>query len=320
MRRATCYSLRHSASHWHFYPRSPCGERRPLIFNVQPRKTISIHALLAESDKPGKIGPNLINNFYPRSPCGERPPKVFRHCTTYLFLSTLSLRRATNADTKTPHFTSYFYPRSGPAWLASRFNFYPRSPCGERRVTVLGIQHKVGISIHALLAESDAVTRVASTPTTVISIHALLAESDLNSFYSLKRRLHISIHALLAESDAAGRVPRPRARYFYPRSPCGERRSHYQRSFHCVGFLSTLSLRRATGMNIVRSSKGVFLSTLSLRRATAAGRVPRPRARYFYPRSPCGERQAANSLADTPPQISIHALLAESDYQKNLNL
>ena len=33
--------------------------------------------------------------------------------------------------------------------------FYPRSPCGERRVTVLGIQHKVGISIHALLAESD---------------------------------------------------------------------------------------------------------------------------------------------------------------------
>ena len=33
-----------------FYPRSPCGERRPLIFSVQPRKKISIHALLAESD------------------------------------------------------------------------------------------------------------------------------------------------------------------------------------------------------------------------------------------------------------------------------
>ena len=36
-----------------------------------------------------------------------------------------------------------------------KLNFYPRSPCGERRVTVLGIQHRVGISIHALLAESD---------------------------------------------------------------------------------------------------------------------------------------------------------------------
>ena len=27
LRRATCYSLRHSAQGWHFYPRSPCGER-----------------------------------------------------------------------------------------------------------------------------------------------------------------------------------------------------------------------------------------------------------------------------------------------------
>ena len=34
---------------------------------------------------------------------------------------------------------------------------------------------------------------------------------------------------------------------------------------------------------------------------------------YFYPRSPCGERQAANGLAHAPPEISIHALLAESD-------
>ena len=36
----------------------------------------------------------------------------------------------------------------------------------------------------------------------------------------------------------------------------------------------------------------------------------------FYPRSPCGERQAANGLADAPPEISIHALLAESDCRK----
>ena len=40
--------------------------------------------------------------------------------------------------------------------MINQKNFYPRSPCGERRVTVLGIQHRVGISIHALLAESDA--------------------------------------------------------------------------------------------------------------------------------------------------------------------
>ena len=29
LRRATCYSFRHSASCWYFYPRSPCGERLP---------------------------------------------------------------------------------------------------------------------------------------------------------------------------------------------------------------------------------------------------------------------------------------------------
>ena len=81
------------------------------------RVKISIHALLAESD-PGKVssvlpgldfyprspcgerqysrsGGQEASYFYPRSPCGERPPSVFLHCTTYLFLSTLSLRRAT---------------------------------------------------------------------------------------------------------------------------------------------------------------------------------------------------------------------------------
>ena len=80
-------------------------------------------------------------------------------------------------------------------------------------------------------------------------------------------------------------------------------------------FLSTLSLRRATtvdgNMELVKSS---FLSTLSLRRATLNCSRKGLAMRYFYPRSPCGERQAANGLADTPPKISIHALLAESDY------
>ena len=56
-------------------------------------------------------------------------------------------------------------------------DFYPRSPCGERRVTVLGIQHRVGISIHALLAESDGLPCPA-VQLVLISIHALLAESD----------------------------------------------------------------------------------------------------------------------------------------------
>ena len=34
---------------------------------------ISIHALLAESDKIDKISNLTARHFYPRSPCGERP-------------------------------------------------------------------------------------------------------------------------------------------------------------------------------------------------------------------------------------------------------
>ena len=36
----------------HFYPRSPCGERQALGLLGWLRVLISIHALLAESDRP----------------------------------------------------------------------------------------------------------------------------------------------------------------------------------------------------------------------------------------------------------------------------
>ena len=82
------------------------------------KKAISIHALLAESD-PGKVRvvePGL------------------------LFLSTLSLRRATFQKSKKDRQSS--------------------------------------ISIHALLAESDSAFDVLAVSALLISIHALLAESD----------------------------------------------------------------------------------------------------------------------------------------------
>ena len=59
---------------------------------------------------------------------------------TMLFLSTLSLRRATKIS-----------PHSAP----DKGNFYPRSPCGERRKITITVDEGTLISIHALLAESD---------------------------------------------------------------------------------------------------------------------------------------------------------------------
>ena len=56
-----------------------------------------------------------------------------------------------------------------------------------------------------------------------------------------------------------------------------------------------------------------FLSTLSLRRATCGLSAGFRVGGYFYPRSPCGERQQHVQSDNAPYDISIHALLAESD-------
>ncbi len=58
-------------------------------------------------------------------------------------------------------------------------DFYPRSPCGERRVHYDNYNLHCVISIHALLAESDNINSSVTTADE-ISIHALLAESDVS--------------------------------------------------------------------------------------------------------------------------------------------
>ena len=170
----------------HFYPRSPCGERPAIGRRDRAGRDISIHALLAESDLLGRDD----------------------DMTQLEFLSTLSLRRATSTRTAT---------QSPP------LNFYPRSPCGERQTGADTAASNASISIHALLAESDAYLHV--TPSQIVE----------------------------------------------------------------------------------------FLSTLSLRRATCQRWQLCCADRDFYPRSPCGERLSMDALESYLINISIHALLAESD-------
>ena len=148
-------------------------------------QSISIHALLAESD-PGKVKvvePGLAflstlslrratvpnhnhgqhnRNFYPRSPCGERRRLPINNSITLQFLSTLSLRRATQ-DKHHPHheraFLSTLSLRRATEHTNNSSNanlhFYPRSPCGERPYQQGEERENQSISIHALLAESD---------------------------------------------------------------------------------------------------------------------------------------------------------------------
>ena len=170
--------------------------------------TISIHALLAESDA---VVYDIV--FMPReflstlSLRRATPERAENHANSQ-FLSTLSLRRATGSDS--------------------------------------GISCKTAISIHALLAESD------------------------NRFIA-SRYLPAAFLSTLSLRRATRRPCKERGAlfYFYPRSPCGERRESLEPIYKYI--------------------------------------------HNFYPRSPCGERRLPSCPLWRIPVISIHALLAESD-------
>ena len=81
----------------------------------------------------------IQHHFYPRSPCGERLLVILYLILRMLFLSTLSLRRAT-VDTVefagSMLFLSTLSLRRATAFVIIAnelvLHFYPRSPCGER--------------------------------------------------------------------------------------------------------------------------------------------------------------------------------------------
>ena len=214
------------------------------------------------------------------------------------FLSTLSLRRATGSLAEVAKYAtisihallaeSDFFTNLKDAAAA---NFYPRSPCGERPDIIMLDEYQKEISIHALLAESDPVRDRKPVQRRDFYPRSPCGERHMG-VYEQEHSYAISIHALLAESDLKRCLIR----------------------FSTFRFLSTLSLRRATlPAGILRRWQRIFLSTLSLRRATCRARSRRQPSSNFYPRSPCGERRAYRDLRCCRPQISIHALLAESD-------
>ena len=96
LRRATKAATMSALTILYFYPRSPCGERHWAKALFRYLGIISIHALLAESDGTLTWRTGLHLYFYPRSPCGERLGGAREEFKEKIFLSTLSLRRATD--------------------------------------------------------------------------------------------------------------------------------------------------------------------------------------------------------------------------------
>ena len=106
-----------------------------------------------------------------------------------IFLSTLSLRRATHLFASSGvDFAISIHALLAESDLHNRVALIPHqqflSTLSLRRATFRGDHGHINgdISIHALLAESDHDSYVVMEATKVISIHALLAESDFTAF------------------------------------------------------------------------------------------------------------------------------------------
>ena len=237
----------------HFYPRSPCGERQCL---------------------PGfcRITPEFLSTLSLRRATGRSWPKQSNH---HKFLSTLSLRRATQC---------------GRAGIGEQVEFLSTLSLRRATSSIEEVSKYVVISIHALLAESDAPPTMWSTTTykflsTLSLRRATVEKVPADVFYqaflstlSLRRATvgvaqgaiagNISIHALLAESDGIRHINQTRSKHFYPRSPCGERLENTLRQI--------VDRRISIHALLAESDQSAAKST--------------PEEVYFYPRSPCGER------------------------------
>ena len=166
-----------------------------------------------------------------------------------------------------------------------------------RRATFVGLAaHRLrNISIHALLAESDADNGDAGNGCDAISIHALLAESD----YWLPVR-HSRTEAFLSTLSLR-------------RATAAEHRLLALNSISIHALLAESDLIHITQYSMCKISIHALLAESDILGNPCAG---------------CPAISIHALLAESDPRrsadcnyrsISIHALLAESDYQKSLN-
>ena len=198
-------------------------------------RTISIHALLTESDPANVSRIEPMQNFNPRSPHGERRNRL----AVPLIHGLISIHALlTESDVRIVDH------------LFGQRDFNPRSPHGERPSTSSRSGADISISIHALLTESDA--------------HSATREITCEKFQSTlsSRRATLPRNTVLSWMN-----------YFNPRSPHGERPDTLSSSRVEKKFQSTLSSRRATHPDSAPGVGELFQSTLSSRRATGYGLV-----------------------------------------------
>ena len=275
VRGTTVPSTQYSPSLAYFYPRTPCGVRRPAQRGAALPCDISIHVPRAGYDageKPKKPWVFKISIHVPRA--GYDLSLLPKDKKGNIFLSTYPVRGTTDTIlrfasgdsisihvpragydlreqlTHTRHGISIHVPRAGYDCLDEACayimqNFYPRTPCGVRLAAKLK-----GVTVE------------------FISIHVPRAGYDLVWLYFP--------------------IPEP---YFYPRTPCGVR----------LHYAILVPIDQAISIHVPRagydSSPGLsqyisksFLSTYPVRGTTIFPNTSYSERRNFYPRTPCGVR------------------------------
>ena len=240
----------------------------------------------------------ITKHFYPRSPRGERR----QHRRTGSKVRRISIhapREGSDAKKNASRWTGFF------------------------------------ISIHAPREGSDKVCKIDSY-LVHISIHAPREGSD--GFVQLVKAGGDHFYPRSPRGERPDfAAAKTYISNFYPRSPRGERPSPtppparpprflstlpargatpgpaHQKGGEGAGFLSTLPARGATYRMMFSLAVATFLSTLPARGATGRRRGPHPGGRYFYPRSPRGERRQASIRSGLKELISIHAPREGSD-------
>ena len=237
--------------------------------------------------------------FYPRGPCGPRPDNneaTFKRLvvsiraaragrdTAWLsmldglrpFLSARPVRAATSVDEFASMVTACFYPRG---------------PCGPRRVPPHVDALEFDVSIRAARAGRD----------TVPNPHAL----GLGMFLSAR-----PVRAATPLRACRHRAPGG----FYPRGPCGPR----QLAGCQAPMTARVSIRAARAGRDVQALSderawNKFLSARPVRAATPSCGPARPSRPGFYPRGPCGPRRAPGGPEPRGLGVSIRAARAGRD-------
>ena len=170
-------------------------------------------------------------------------------------------------------------------------DFYPRSPCGERRKLAARDESIKFVFLSTLSLRRATVSITITITCIALFLSTLSLRRATVGQKRLRQKLAISIHALLAESDVKISKNLTDRKNFYPRSPCGERPPRGGVLHYLIpNFYPRSPCGERPALPPADGLFFLFLSTLSLRRATTWARG----SRVTY-------------------VISIHALLAESD-------